>query len=172
MIKRSTSFTTEEYYNLIKSLVDQQYHDTSSDDVYQETWIPAESEIKQKIKSKDKGMVDLTDVKKDKIKDFILKSNTIKVGDFLIKITKSDYTKSDMSDLKMNMCIYEEKTHTQAGGNCKMLYKLDSTKDSRFSKCNWNSYFNQFKYGNSITIDVLIDIVRWLQAIRKLTAFI
>lgn len=168
MIKRSVPFTSQEYYNLIKELVDQQYTD-DSDDLYQEAWIPAESAIKEKLKLKDNGIIDLTNTKKDKIKDFITKSNTIKIGNFLIKIIKSELLKSD---LIMDICIYEEKIRTQPGQPCKMLYKLDSIRDSRFSKCDWNSYFNDFRYGKSIPLNIFLEIVRWLQAIGKLTSFV
>lgn len=169
------SLTSKEFFDLVNRLVDQQYDsDTENDEPsFEDAWMPAEPEAKQKLKLKESnGVIDLTNVKKDKIKDLIAKSNSIKVGDFLIKITKSEYYETNMSDLKVDMCIYEEKHRTETGRPCKLLFKLDSIKDTKFSQCSWNSYFNQFKHGKNIPLNTIIDIIRWLQAVKKLTAFV
>lgn len=164
----------KEYFELLEKLVNQQYDD-EEDSTQSNTgaWIPAEPEIKRKLKLKENnGITDITNVKKDKIKDFIIKSNGFKVGDFLVKFIKSEYQKSDMSDLIADIYIYEEKHKTQSGQPCKLLVKLDTFKDARFSKCAWNIYFNKFKIGKNVPLNNIIEIARWLQAVRKLTAFI
>lgn len=169
------SFNSKEYFKLIQQLLDQQYHDeeTSSEDINDSAWIPSEPEAKQKLLLKEGSNLDLTTTKKDKIKDLIIDhkkssyTSSIKVGDFLIKINTFDQAQIE----KFNVCIYEEKHRTQTGQPCKMLYKVDVLKDARFSQCSWTSDFTTWKNGK-ITVDVMIDIVRWLQAIRKLTAFI
>lgn len=166
------SFTSQEYYDLIKNLVDQQYQDSSyseNDNVIpEEAWIPAESQKKNKPRNE---VVNLTNTKSDKIRDLIGKSDAIKVGEFLIKIIAINYCKQNTFDFKIDICIYEEKEYAQNGTPCKILHKLDSTKDIRFSQCKWNLHFNQFKCGKSITQDVMVNIIRWLQALHKLTAF-
>jgi len=174
--------STQEYYDLIKKLIEQQYTDESETDYntsYSDGWITAEPEIKQKMKLlADEGTVDLTDIKSNKIKELIIQTKRkniksgIKIGDFLIKITRSEYYNPDMSDLIVDICIYEEQHKTKSGAPAKLLFKIDTVKDSRFAQCSWNNYFNQFKVAKNVPINILVNIVRWLQAIRKLTAFL
>jgi hypothetical protein len=174
--------STQEYYDLIKKLIEQQYTDDSepeSTTSYSDGWIPASPEIKQKMKLlADEGTVDLTNVKSNKIKELIIQSKNksvksgIKIGDFLIKITRSECYNPDMSDLIVDICVYEEQHKTKSGAPAKLLFKIDTIKDSRFTQCSWNSYFNQFKSAKNVPINILVEIVRWLRAVKKLTAFL
>jgi hypothetical protein len=167
--------TNQEYFELIQRLVNQQYtqEEESLPDSFSGSWIPAESEIKQKMKLKEAGgFCDLTNVKKNKMKDFIVKSGGIRVGQFVAKIIKSEYTDNQMKDLVLDLTLYEEKYKTALGNPAVLLNKIDPIKDYRFSKCQWVIHWNGFQTGKKIPIDTVLDIVRWLQGIRKLTAFI
>ncbi len=152
-------FNSEEYNNTIHNYINQQYQNFFSDEIndsYQED-MKEERNIRQKLFKYNDGVSDLTNIKKDKIKDFIFKSNGIKVGSFLIKIISNNYD-------KINICIYEEKH--------KILSKLDILKDKRFS-CAWvGKYFTTFKVGKDIPIEIFIDIIRWLQGVVRMTVFI
>lgn len=164
-------FKSQEYYDLINKILDQQYQDQdvsySKESTFppENSWIPASLEESKKNKITDKnGMIDLTDVKSNMIKNFIIKYNMIKIGNFLIKKIKQT---SDSSDI----CIYEEKKYTQNGINYKMMCKLDLIKDIRFAKCEWKSHFNLLKHGRNIDQNIMINIIRWLQILHKLTIF-
>lgn len=168
--------TDQEYFELIKRLVNQQYtqeEDSVVDDL-SGSWIPAESEAKQKMMrlKENTGFCDLTNIKKNKMKDFIIKSTGIRVGQFVAKIIKSEYSEKNMKDLVLDITLYEEKYKTSLGNPAVLLNKIDPVKDYRFSKCAWVSYWNNFQVGKKVPIDTVVDIARWLQGVRKLTAFI
>ena len=167
--------TDQEYFELIKKLVNQQYNqeeDNIVDDL-SGSWIPAESEIKQKIKLKENsGLCDLTNVKKNKMKELIVKSSGFRVGKFIAKIVKSEYYDKDMKDLILDLTIYEEKYKTPSGGPGMLLNKIDPIKDFRFSKCQWTSYWNTLHIGKKIPIETVLDIARWMQGVNKLVSFI
>lgn len=170
--------TDQEYFELIKRLVNQQYtheEDSVVDDL-SGSWIPAESEAKQKMMKfkENTGFCDLTNVKKNKMKDFIVRSAGIRVGQFIAKIAKvinSEYS-GNIKDLVLDITLYEEKYKTSLGNPAVLLHKIDPIKDRRFSKCQWVSYWNGFQIGKKVPIETVVDIARWLQGIRKLTAFI
>jgi hypothetical protein len=168
--------TDQEYFELIKRLVNQQYtqEEENVNDELAGSWIPAESEAKQKMMKlrENTGFCDLTNVKRDKMKEFIVRSNGIRVGQFVAKIIKSSYTEKDMKDLILDITLYEEKYKTSLGNPAVLLNKINPIKDYRFSKCQWVTYWDGFNVGKKIPIEKVLDVVRWLQGVRKLTAFI
>lgn len=168
--------TDQEYFELIKRLVNQQYtlEEESVTNDLTGSWIPAESEAKQRMMrlKENTGFCDLTNIKKNKMREFIVKSNGIKVGQFVAKIIKSEYSEKDMKDLVLDITLYEEKYKTSSGNPAVLLNKIDPVKDFRFSKCHWVTYWNTFQVGKKIPIEKVLDVVRWLQGVRKLTAFI
>lgn len=159
----------EEYLKLIVQLVEQQYNEPSLDGEVYEAWSTAESDIKKKIKSSNDKIIDASLYKKDKILESLYLCQPIKIGRFVIKISKYEDNKEKT---KMNIYIYEDKYYTYLGKTNEMLGKIDVLKDRRFVGSNWVSYFNQFKLGVNIPIEVVVDIVKWLQVIDKLVAFL
>lgn len=159
---------SQEYLNLIQKLLECQYDYNDTDN--QPTnynWIPAEPEAKSKLKriNANNKVVDLTNVKKDKIKSYLNNYGSIKVGYFLMKVTPSAYDNNDI-------IIFQEVTHTKNGLSCNLLNKIDILKDSRFNTCDWRKYFNQFKRGNAVPSIILPDIIKWLQVVIKLSSFV
>jgi hypothetical protein len=162
----------EDYIKLIERLVD--HYDLEDDDSFEElenTWIPSVSKAKEKFnKSLNGSLVDLSNVKKDQIEDYIYKHHDIKVGNFLLKIIKysikpSELQQSHKSDLEVDVIIYEY-------NNLNMVDKVDVQKDSRFISRPWRDSFNTFKTAKNLDIQSTVDIIRWLQALSRIGCFI
>jgi len=167
------SFTDQEYLDLIQSLVDQQYDDAIEDyDIDKMEWIPAESEIKKKLESLNHhGMIDLTNVKSTKLKEEIKKCANLRVGAFKIALT-SIRPNPIKGDVGYDLEIREERTKTPSGQPCRVDYRVDLTKDSRFRGRPWLKYFLGNGVASNVPIDSVVEIVRWMQAVKKLTAFL
>lgn len=164
-------FNNQEYLKLIESLLDQQYDEATDDyDVEKMEWIPSEPEIKIHQYSTS-GQIDLTNVKSSKIKDELLKCVNLKVGNFKIRISR--YNGSPHQEgvqITLNMKVWEEHYEKSNGSRMDRAVKFDT--DSRFSNRPWLTYFNKTNYLYGVPLDTAVDIIRWLQAIGKMTAFI
>lgn len=170
-----TSFTNNDYLDLLQKLVDEQYDDVIDDyDAQNMAWIPAEPEIKEKIKDVNhKGIIDLTHVKSDKIKEEIHKCGNVRVGSFKIIIRRYNGVPSQQgAQLCCDLKIVGHRSKTMNGMPCNMDYDVDVTTDSRFTGQPWLSYFKVRGYANNVPIDTVVNIVRWLQGIHKLAAFL
>jgi len=169
------SLTDQEYLDLIQKLVDHQYDDAIDDyDIDKMEWIPAEAEIKAKIpKLNNRGMIDLTHVKSSKLKEEILKCGNLRVGSFKVVLTHYHGVPSQSgAQLCVDLEVREEKTKTPSGQECRVDYRADLLKDSRFKGRPWLKYFSNGSCGSNIPIDTVVEIVRWMQAVKKLSAFL
>ena len=170
-----SSFTKEEYLKLCRDLLQDQYGDDGIEDyIKPEAWMPAESDLKQKLSNpNNNGITDLSSSKKDKIIEAIHKCSNVKVFNFIIKITSYHCQKDTNGPFtSVNITIYETKREKHLGIHKNLLSKINPNKDTRFENRSWLSYFNTFESGINIPIEEIPDIVRWLQAISKLEAFI
>lgn len=169
-----STLTNEEYLALCQKLVDQQYDDAVDDyDISKMEWIPAESEAKERmIKVNNNGMIDLTHVKSTKIKEEILKCGNLKVGDFKIIISHYNGVPSqEGSKLCCSLRVMGHQSRTMNGMPCNMDSSVNLKKDNRFNGRPWLKYFSS-SYADNVPIDTIVEIVRWMQAIKKLTAFL
>lgn len=169
-----SELTNEEYLALCQKLVDQQYDDAVDDyDISKMEWMPAESEIKEKmLKINRNGMIDLTHVKSTKIKEEIFKCGNLKVGDFKIIISQFNGIPSQEKDkLTCSLRLMGHQSKTMNGMPCNMDNDVNLKKDNRFNGRPWLKHFNS-SYADNVPIDTVVDIIRWLQAIKKLTAFL
>ena len=166
-----SSFNDKEYIKLLESLIDQQYDDTIDDyDIEKMEWIPSEPEKKVHNYSTT-GQLDLTNVKYNNIKDEILKCVNLKVGKFKIRISKYNGVPDQLGpQITINMKVWEEHFEKSNGSRMDRTIKFDT--DSRFSNRPWIMYFDKRNYLSKVPIDTAVDIVRWLQAITRMTAFI
>ncbi len=168
------SLTDQEYIELCQKLVDQQYNDAIDDyDIEKMEWIPSEPEAKEKmLKVNHSGMIDLTHVKSSKIKEEIFKCGNIKVGDFKIIINHySGVPSQEGAKLCCNLRVMGHQSQTMNGMPCNMDSVVNLPKDSRFKGRPWLKYFNG-SYASNVPIDTVVDIIRWMQAIKKMTAFL
>jgi hypothetical protein len=167
------SFTDQEYLQLIQEIVDKQYDDAIDDyDIEKMEWIPAEPEIKKKLESLNHhGMIDLTNVKSSKLKEEIKKCANLRVGAFKVMLTHV-HPNPIKGDVGYDLNIKEERTKTPSGMPCRVDYRMDILKDSRFKGRPWLKYFKGEGYACNVPIDTVVEMVRWMQAIKKLTAFL
>lgn len=156
-------FTKEEYIQLLEELVKQQYNSEEVENTEEIAWAPAEPESKKKILT-NPGSIDLSLTKKDKLKELILNNKNIIIGSFRVRISRTPLTNSQ--DLLFSVNVYEENKST------KIMHKINVLTDNRFENREWKKYFNSFKSGSGIPEDILVDIIRWLQAIYRLAAFL
>lgn len=173
----SNSFTRKDYLSLIQKFAEEQY-DTPEDEEpkIEDYWIPSEPEIKKKIQEPtNAGAADVTKVKKDQIMDCLKKFRNIKVGNFLVKITKYHTDESgDFTKGMVDLYIYEEKSKTASGQPTKMHNKINLAKDDRFDSRPWLSHSNRYnpEYLTKVPMETVLDIVRWLQGIHRMSAFL
>lgn len=172
------SLTDKEYMELCLKLVDEQYDDAIEDyDIDKMEWIPAEPEVKKNIPEPNTwGMIDLTNVLSVKIKEEIMKCTNLKVGTFKVKITRYNGVPSQQgTKLCMDLEIKENRTQTPNGVSCGpsgVEYPINLHKDSRFKGRPWLKYFTDKGYATNVPIDVVVEIIRWFQAVKKLSAFL
>jgi hypothetical protein len=169
------SLTDQEYLELIQKMVDQQYDNAIDEyDIEKMEWIPSEPEIKKKIhRANTAGMIDLTNVKSTKIKEELLKCTNLKVGPFKVRIKRYNGAPSQQGiQMTVDMEVWEERTQTPSGHPCRIDYPMVFYKDTRFKGRPWLKYFNQGNFGSNVPIDTAVEILRWMQAIKKLTAFL
>lgn len=169
-----SSFTKREYLDLVQKLVDRQYDDAVDNyDIEQMEWIPSEPEIKQKIhQANNAGTIDLTHVKSSKIKEEILKCSNLRVGAFKVRVVRYNGVPSkNGAQMALSLKVWEERNQTPSGMQCQMDYPMHFNKDNRFDGRPWLKYF-QDNTAHNVPIDTVVEIVRWLQAVHKLTAFL
>jgi hypothetical protein len=174
ILNMSKTFTEEEYLDLVTRLAEQQYGSLDDIVVGDAEWMPSEAPIKEKMfRAKNEGTIDLTKIKKDQIKDLLFKHNNIKIYDFLIRITfYHGEPGKDGANLTVDVSLYNEIHKTPlSGAPCKMTVPFSITKDNRFTKRPWLSYFVN-SHGKNIPADTLVEIIRWMQVVKKLPAFL
>jgi hypothetical protein len=170
------TFTQEEFLRLIEYLNDNQYgSEEDSLDNEEEAWLSAMPiPPKKKKPPENSGTQDLTNLKKDKIKDAIYKSTNLKIDKFTIKVNKYHGfpdKNGKATDLFVDLSFWQDVTKTPNGAPCKMTYKLDVLKDNRFASCPWINYCSGTS-ATKVPIDMAVEIVRWFQGIIRMTAFL
>ena len=170
------SLTNEEYLALCQKLVEEQYDHAIDDyDIEKMEWIPAESEAKKKmVQANTNGIIDLTNVKSSEIKKQLLLCTNFRIGTFKVRIDRYQELPIDNNAvMTMSLTVWEEKKTTPSGLPCKMDQAANIEKDNSFTNRPWLKYFKG--YGNSahhVPIDTVADIFRWMQAVKKLSAFL
>lgn len=165
------SFTDQEYLELLQKLVDDQYDEAIDDyDIKEMEWIPSEPEI---VKKKKKAVnhnisVDLTNVKSTQLAREVNRAGNIKVGNF--KIIVREYHE-DGYQLTCDLRVVAHQSKTMNGFPCNMDTDVNLAGDSRFKGRPWLSYF-EYNRAENVPIETVVEIVRWMQAIKKLSAFL
>ena len=157
----------EEYWKLIEQVLKEQDDSDMDDFVDCNAWIPSEP-VKKPLLERF-GSIDATKLKRDAAKQALQKYQILNIGQFVLTI-KLPEDKTDKE--KYIVCLYETKNITPLGRPCNMQYKVNLFKDTRFENRSWLTYFKKHGASNPIPEAVVLDIVRWIQAIIKLPAFI
>lgn len=165
------SLTDQEYIELCQKLVDQQYDDAIEDyDINKMEWIPAEPEVKKQLQANVNGMIDLTTVRSSEIKKQIQLCTNFKVGKFKLRLSRY-FEQNDQATPKYTVEVWEEKDRTPNGMPCRIDFPIDLAKDKRFAGRPWLKHFRG-SYGRDVPLDTVVEIMRWMQAIKKLIAFL
>ncbi|CAM6006090.1 unnamed protein product [Sphagnum balticum] len=146
------------------------------DNYSEDAWMPAVSPHKEKMfRTVRNGQLDITKYRKEQIKDAIYKVTNLIVGEFLIHITEYHGMKAgnkpQESKLNLDIILYRTKYKTETGQHCNMQFKLDPRTDNRFTGKPWLEMFAGSRADN-IPVDTLVDIIRWLQALKRINAFL
>ena len=167
------SFTNEAYLALCQKLLEEQYDEALDDyNIEEMEWMPSESEGKKKReKANTSGMIDLTEVKSNTIKPQLFKCTNLKVGLFKLRI---GHCNDDEPDDKAAFSIeaWEERHKTPNGMPCKIDFPMIFAKDSRFRDRPWLKHFGSGSIAYRVPADTLVEIIRWLQVVKKLSAFL
>jgi hypothetical protein len=170
----------EEYLKLIESAQDDQegYDQIDNYDI-SDVWMQVEYPNKEKMlrarEASTHGMIDVLKYRKEQIRDAIYKYMNLQVGEFTIHIKRYNGHPKDKQlhgPLTLDISIMQEKHKTPSGSPCKMSYKFDFFQDNRFTKQPWITYFNASGYANDIPVETLVEVIRWLQALRRLNSFL
>lgn len=171
-----STFSKEDYLKMLEEIANQQYSEPKEPavDVPGDSWIWGESPLKEKLKMANlHSTTDATNLHRDQIKTAIKKTRNLKVGHWSIKI-KGFYHSDKLDNDFMHLDIYERRTKTPSGQQCNMDYRADLATDNRFTNCSWISYFSTTSPGlaQNVPIDTVVNIVKWMQALKKLTVFL
>ena|ERR1700676_3009441 len=168
------SISKEDYERLLEQL--------SSDDqdleqdIPEDAWIPSEPFAKDRMKlHKSLGSIDATDLKKDQIQDALYSCKNIQVGNFSIRIESYHGYPNKQgkgTDLSMDIYLMEKRYKTPSGNPCNMDYKIDIYKDNRFTNRPWLHHFVAYGRAVNIPVETVVDVVKWLQALKRLPAFL
>jgi len=172
-----TPISKEDYIKFLEELTDHQYGD--DDDTYyipEDAWIPAESPAKEKMKiSNHLGVIDVLKYKKNKIQEALYKCMNIKIGSYLVRIVEyhgTTFKNGTGANLSMDIEVWETVYKTPSGNPCKMEYNKNFHKDNRFTGKPWLSYFSNSGKAHNIPVETVVDVIRWLQAIQRISAFL
>lgn len=174
---KSNTLNEQEYLDLISRITGEQYDQLDDDEIEgleDIAWTPANPEVKEKLfRAGNTGSIDLTNTKKSQILDSLFKHNNIKVYDFLIRITKYHGEVGKVgATITVDIEVYDEIHKTPLSNiPCKMLVAFDIKNDNRFINRPWLSQFS-WNNGKNIDPDTLVDIIRWMQVVKKLSAFL
>jgi hypothetical protein len=170
-----SSLTKEEYLALINELLERQYEEDKSTSTEPENhWIPAEPAIKEKLPFAVRGgILDLSNASKEKIRVLAFQSDTFKVDHFLIRVKRPPkIPKAPQIKSTLTIDVLEEKFRTPSGAPCRIEYKVNFPKDSRFNNFAHVAKFQSNGRAINVSEDVFFDLIRWLQAIKRMTAFL
>lgn len=157
------SISQEEFLKLIKSI---QLEDTIEED------FPSANSSVWTLSG-----IDILDCPKNQIQEVLYNNTNLKIGEFIIRIEeyhgKPNLDKTPpKAKLTMDIGLWQERYITPSGTPCKMVYKMDLFQDSRFTDLHWITYFNSSGKAHNIPVDVIIDIIKHLQVIQKLSCFL
>jgi len=171
----------EDYLSLIETVHrdSEGYDELDNYNTPDEAWIPSESPNKFRMEraraASVHGMIDVLNYRKEQIRDAIYKSMNLQVGEFIIHIRRYGGHPKDKQlygPLVLDIDVMQEKLKTPSGSPCKMSYRFDLFQDNRFAKQPWITHFNAGGSARDIPVETVVEIVRWMQALRRMNAFL
>ena len=160
--------TKQEWFKLIQELYAIENGAEIEASIDCNSWIPVDPPAKELIKPPI-GSVDALNLKRDAIEKAIITCQQVSVGNFLLLIKdKQENNKS----FDYNVILYETIYKTANNIPCNIKTKTNIAKDSRFEGRPWRNLFNQFGSKANIPGKTLVDVIKYLQAIEKMPAFL
>lgn len=170
----------EDYLSLIESARQdtEEYNELDNYNIPDDAWVPSESPNKIKMElaraASVHGIIDVLKYRKDQIRDAIYKCMNLQVGEFIIHIRRyNGYPKDKQfsGPLTLDIDVMQERYKTPSGAPCKMSYKFDFFQDNRFASQPWITHFDAAGHARDILVETVVEIVRWMQIIQRLTSF-
>lgn len=169
------TFTKEEYLALVEKMSAEHYGEEGENEPIWEPDPAPEKASRIHLVNKE-GCVDLTKANKDKVRDILFnyKYANLAIGDFVLRIYRFvGEPGGNKDEIKINLTLHRYVYRTPAGAPCKMLNKFYIHNDSRFERRPWLTHFGiHSNYGNDIPLETMVEIVRWMQVVEKLPAFV
>lgn len=167
------SFTNEEYLALCEKLLNEQYDEALDDyNIAEMEWIPTEETKKKRKRANTSGFIDLTEMKSNQIKPELFKCTNLKVGLFKLRISHCNDHEEDDNKAQFSLEVWEERHKTPNGMPCKIDFPMVFAKDSRFKDRPWLKHFQGGNAAYRMPVDTLVEVIRWMQAIQRLTCFL
>lgn len=169
----------DEYLRLLESVQSEEdYQETDYDGIPDDAWIPAEpvdkAKIAREMEARSHGVIDVLKYRKEQIRDAIYKCMNLQVGEFIIHIRRYNGHPKDKQlngPLTLDINLMQERYRTPSGAPCKMQYTFNPFLDNRFTNQPWLTYFDR-GWAKDIPVETMVDIIRWMQALRRMTAFL
>lgn len=169
---------------MLEEAAEEQYGSEDSDHVEpaveESSWIPSVDPRKEQMLERLKrstlyGRIDVTKLRKDQIQDALYKCVNLEVGEFTLHINEYHgypLPNKKGNELTMDITMFSKQYKTATGAPCNMDLKFDPHKDNRFEKRPWVHMFDNKGRAFEVPAETVVDIVRWLQALRRMNAFL
>lgn len=177
----------DDYLKLLESVQQEDFDQIDHLDPPDTAWIPARSsahDMLEKARARQSyGILDIVEYKREQIQEALYECINLQVGEFIIhveeyhgrpaKLSKAKNTSpSPASELTMDIVVYQERLTTPSGIPCKMQYMMDFFQDNRFTNQAWLSHFTHKGRARNIPVETVVDMIRWLQALNRMNAFL
>lgn len=134
---------------------------TNNQYVVSDYTIPYQCLLGNKLSEYAINYTDLTNVKSSEIADKIMKNKYFKIENFSLSLENIA-----QNSLAEHIFLYNLKIWEKIDG---INYQIKF--DKRFSACDWAKNFT-YKGAEKLKLDTVVEIVRWLQSVEKLKAFL
>lgn len=162
------TLSKEEYIALVAKLVNQQYGERFDDDNDEQGEVSGTPDIPNRPNPN--TIVDVTNYKRNDIEPALLMSANLRVNNFIIKIYHYGSTNDGYQCFGLR--LYEEAPFVHLNRPCTKTTKIKPDQDNRFDSRSWTNYFNGRDYATEMPLLELMDMIRWLQAVSKMVAFL
>lgn len=154
------SLSAEEFLKLIEESQDQDFEEEVANNTYK---------AGKPISGIDRKVLNATELKKKDIIDALCSCTNISVGEFLIRIDAyRGSPQTNGSDLNLDVTLFEKISQN----NSYINNRINTSIDDRFKNRHWSEYFDTNGKAFNIPADTIVDVVKWLQALTKLTIFL
>jgi hypothetical protein len=149
----------KEYLTMVQEAYNQAYG--AEENVFSERIVFSESELslaakERLLNSARRNIIDMTKMKRKEMAEKLSSARWITINNFVVQIYK-------VENGLFTLAVSEEKN--------KIHRKLDSKRDNQFDQAlEWREFF-QSKVAVRIPLERVVEMIRWIQGISKITPF-